>query len=323
MKEQSYYELLGVSADATDEEIKKAYRKAALKHHPDRNQSDKSAEEKFKKISEAYETLSDKTRRRQYDMDDPFDAFQSAYRDFEQNFRTKYRRESENDRYNVIETIKVTLEQVAMGANLNTLDIEINYERSIICPACNGKGISEKCLLCNSTGIVKEKICATPKIQPGDAKPGKRYSLRVNGKGNQNPKNGQFADLIVHFQYIPHPVFKVISTRRLLLTENIDLEAEVQVNIIEYMLERKLKIKSIYGNTLSVSMDDLNAIPENGIKIKGKGLPDWENKQKGDLYLKLKLIIPKASDLSSREKKLLELLLQCKNFKRTDETEKR
>lgn len=67
-KEEDYYKLLGISKNATDAEIKKAYRKMAIKYHPDKNQGDKAAEEKFKEISQAYEVLSDKNKRAQYDQ---------------------------------------------------------------------------------------------------------------------------------------------------------------------------------------------------------------------------------------------------------------
>ena len=63
-----YYELLGVSRNASQDEIKKAYKKMALKHHPDRNKGDKAAEEKFKKINAAYEALSDPEKRQLYDQ---------------------------------------------------------------------------------------------------------------------------------------------------------------------------------------------------------------------------------------------------------------
>ena len=67
MSEKDYYKTLGVEKKASEEEIKKAYRKLAMKYHPDRNKGDKKAEEKFKEISEAYAVLSDKEKRKQYD----------------------------------------------------------------------------------------------------------------------------------------------------------------------------------------------------------------------------------------------------------------
>ncbi|MBM4348164.1 MAG: hypothetical protein FJ107_08535, partial [Deltaproteobacteria bacterium] len=67
MANRDYYEILGVSKNASDEEIKRAYRKLAMKYHPDRNPNKKEAEERFKEINEAYAVLSDKEKRKQYD----------------------------------------------------------------------------------------------------------------------------------------------------------------------------------------------------------------------------------------------------------------
>ena len=68
MAKADYYNLLGVSRDASEQELKRAYKKLAMKYHPDRNQGDKSAEKKFKEVSEAYEVLSDQNKRQAYDQ---------------------------------------------------------------------------------------------------------------------------------------------------------------------------------------------------------------------------------------------------------------
>ena len=67
MEYKDYYKILGVSKSATQDEIKKAYRKLAVKYHPDKNEGDKASEEKFKEISEAYEVLGDPEKRKKYD----------------------------------------------------------------------------------------------------------------------------------------------------------------------------------------------------------------------------------------------------------------
>src|ERR1041384_3759898 len=82
-EKRDYYVVLGVAREASDDEIKKAYRQAALKHHPDRNPGDKAAEEKFKEASEAYSVLSDPEKRQAYDgIGDILSHFQDMFSDF-------------------------------------------------------------------------------------------------------------------------------------------------------------------------------------------------------------------------------------------------
>ena len=166
---KDYYEILGVSRDASADDLKKAYRKLAIKYHPDKNPGDKAAEEKFKEISEAYDVLSNPDKRQRYDQFgsadggagggfsggfNPEDIFNTVFgsedfSDFFGGFRGRggrQRKSGENLRLN----IKATLQEIASGA---TKKIKLNHY--IVCNSCNGTGGStSKCTNCNGNGIV-------------------------------------------------------------------------------------------------------------------------------------------------------------------------
>ncbi len=173
---KDYYKILGVSKDASEQDIKKAFRKLALEHHPDRNPNDASAEEKFKEISEAYQTLSDPQRRADYeqriatpnlgDMFNGFDPFGArAGRvpndlwDFFTNMGfSQYGRSARQQSLvgTPIEAyVSLTLEDVLHGC-----EKEIQISRKILCQVCKGKGAAPEidaianCDTCLGTGQV-------------------------------------------------------------------------------------------------------------------------------------------------------------------------
>ena len=185
---EDFYKVLGVEKNATQQEIKKAYRKLALKYHPDRNQGDKSAEEKFKRVSEAYEVLSNDEKRAKYDQfghaafeqggfgggqggfggfQDPFDIFRevfgggggggAAFYDFFGGGQGGYSRPDANapeDGSDIRIEIEVSLEEAATGAKKT-----IRYNRMETCPDCGGTGSRDgsarkTCPTCHGTGHV-------------------------------------------------------------------------------------------------------------------------------------------------------------------------
>ena len=157
---KDYYEILGVSKDATQDDIKKAYRKLAMKYHPDKNQGDKKSEEEFKKISEAYEILSDESKRSQYDHGgssfdfgfNPFSFFHNG--GMRQGGAPRPQRVSPDNRY----TIQLSLKEVITGAQKN-----VSYTRLISCEHCKGNGSvqgKEACRTCNGKGVTQMHVNA-------------------------------------------------------------------------------------------------------------------------------------------------------------------
>jgi molecular chaperone DnaJ len=181
MAKRDYYEILEIPKTASPEEIKKAYRKMALKHHPDKNPNDPSAEGKFKEAAEAYEILSDADKKARYDryghdgvkgmpgggagmsMDDIFshfgdifgDAFGGAFGDqFGFNTRGRTTRRRVNRGTNLRVKVKLTLEEIATG-----VEKKIKVSKYVPCDACNGTGAEKgasmnTCHTCHGRGQV-------------------------------------------------------------------------------------------------------------------------------------------------------------------------
>lgn len=178
MAKRDYYEVLGVSRDADAEEIKKAYRKLAIKHHPDKNPGDKAAEENFKELSEAYEALSDPQKRRAYDQyghaafdpraragragaggfHDPFEIFREVFGGsgiFDDFFGTARNDPSQPQRGNDLRyDLELAFEEAALGC-----EKEITVTKPDCCDACDGSGVEagskvKPCPTCHGRGQV-------------------------------------------------------------------------------------------------------------------------------------------------------------------------
>jgi molecular chaperone DnaJ len=185
MSKKDYYEVLGVSQDAQTDEIKKTYRKLAMKYHPDRNTGDKNAEDKFKEIGEAYSVLSDEQKRARYDRFghqgvqggnsgfggfsqggegfDPFDLFKSVFGGFGGGMgddifdRSSGRRRGPNRGNDLSLNVNLTLEEIAEGT---TKKLKIKYQAP--CSNCSGSGSKDghktTCSTCQGAGEVKRVV---------------------------------------------------------------------------------------------------------------------------------------------------------------------
>jgi molecular chaperone DnaJ len=173
MSKADYYEILGVGKSANEEEIKKAYRKLAIKYHPDKNPDNKQAEEKFKEAAEAYEVLSDSSKRQRYDqfghagvggqggyggggmnMDDIFSHFGDIFGGHFSGFGNSGgggRRTTRGTNLRV--KVTLTLQEIAEG-----VEKKIKVNKFVSCKTCDGSGAKggnyETCRTCNGRGVV-------------------------------------------------------------------------------------------------------------------------------------------------------------------------
>lgn len=297
-----YYRILGVEKSASTDDIKKAYRRLALKYHPDRNPSDKKgAEEKFKKISEAYAVLSDPEKRKQYDSFGS-DAFrqkfsqEDIFRGFDLNEilrdlgfgglggeftwfgggpgrRTTFRKQTGGpdifgDMFRDQQTYGYGEAPPRKGQDLE-YNMPISLEDS-------ASGAEKKITI--KKGQKQEEI----KVRiPAGISSGKK--LRVAGKGQQDPYGGPPGDLFLNIQVVPHHVFS---------RDGDDLTIERSIPYSKAVLGTTIDVPTLEGPVKRIKVP---AGTQNNTKIrmKGFGVKHMKGEGKGDLYVKIVVAVPK------------------------------
>ena len=304
---KDYYSVLGINKSASPEEIKKAFRKLAVKYHPDRNPDNKAAEERFKEISEAYEVLSDKDKRKKYDQFGRYwqqggKASQSPWGNKRtQNVNTNVNMGEVNfsDYGNFDEFISDLLnrpfgkktsgtsggfENFSRQSSIKNKDYDI--EKKINLTYAQGyRGVDTKLNL--GTETINVKI-------PAGAKNGTK--IRLKSKGKVNPVSKQRGDLYLKVQLTPHEFFK---------WEEDKLICEIPINPYEAVLGSEINVPTPEGN---VSMKIPGGIRHGqSLRLKGKG---WSSPkgQYGDLFVKIAIATPK--NISNEEKLYYEKIKQ-------------
>jgi curved DNA-binding protein len=293
---QDYYKLLGVEKGASQGEIKKAYRKLAMKYHPDHTKGDKAAEEKFKKISEAYAVLSDKEKRKEYDtfgaegfrqrfsQEDIFRGFDfgDVFREFgfgggrggmRFNFgggspfgshaRQQQARMKGSD---LVYELPLTLKEVANGTS-KTVSLQ-------------HQGYSEKVTVKIPKGLISGK------------------KLRLAGKGSPSPLGGPPGDLFIRAKVLNDPLYRA---------EKYDLHMNQELKLSEAVLGTHISVPTLDAKQLSLKIPP-GTKPGTKMRMSGHGLPHMKGNKKGDLYVKIQVKLPRQ--LTDEQKKLIEQLAE-------------
>ena len=301
MASRDYYEILGVGKNASDEEMKRAYRKLAMKYHPDRNPNKKEAEERFKEINEAYAVLSDKEKRKQYDnfgadgfrqrftQEDIFRGF-----DFDEIFsgvlggrgRREFKFGGGRGGFDFGDLFGGSFGNQDMG-RMPQKGEDILYELTISLEEAASGG--EKRISYRKDGKVEEVSVKIPKGIPAGKK------LRLAGKGMEGKKGGPQGDLYLQISIQEHPLF----TR-----EGDDLIVEKEVNFSEAVLGNSVEVHTLEG-TKKIKVPP-GTQSHTKMRLKGLGIPHFQKEGRGDEYVKVIVKIPKR--VSEKAKSLIQEL---------------
>ncbi len=262
-----YYETLGLKRGASADDIKKAYRSMAMKHHPDRGGDEK----KFKDISAAYEILSDPQKKQMYDMGvDPRNQNQGNGGFYQQGpFEFHFGTDNINDIFggfgfggfgsrpvrknkSINVNVQVTLEDVLKGKNI---DAEISI------PGGKKKMIN---------------ISIPPGIED-------LQQIRYEGMGDNSISGLRPGDLFVNVRVIPHPIFK---------READSLVVEKSISVWDALLGTEVNIETIDSKTLSIMIPP-GTQPDTIMSCRGEGLPNMRTRMRGNLLIRIKVEIPR------------------------------
>ena len=337
VKTRDYYEVLGVSRTASADEIKTAYRKLARKFHPDLNPGDKAAEERFKELQEAYDTLSDKENRELFDKygenwkavkqggGQPPPGWEGArtasgpatggfdfsgfdfggmgggagFDIFEEMFSgSAGGRARSGRRRDRGEDVEAQLELSLEEAHRGGRRT-LRMQATEICPTCKGSGREgdKPCQTCGGAGQVLKPKSIEVNI-PAGVRDGS--TVRLAGQGGAGMNGTQPGDLYLRIRLRSHPVFAVRGD---------DLEIELPIAPWEAVLGTKVEVPTIDGKVdLTIPA---GAQSGQRLRLRGQGL----NKRKGgrgDEYVRLKIVVPK--DIGTEERRLYEELKQVSKF---------
>lgn len=312
-----YYRVLGVARDASEKEVRAAFRRLARRYHPDVNPGDSSSEERFKEINTAYEVLSDGDARKQYDRYGDnwrdadrieemrrqggfggsgfgagggggmeFDLGELGRRGRGGSVFDMFRRATGRQRGADVEhTTRVTLEEAYRGT---TRTIEVR-EGSEVCRICGGEGTlaGATCHACRGSGSAAPVRRIEVSIPPGIAS---GIRIRVAGKGAPGASGGAAGDLFLKVEVQPHSRFELRGD---------DLHIEIEVPVADAALGAEVQVPTLKGRNLALTVP---AGTQGGrvFRLAGQGMPRQRGGY-GDLHARVRLTLPHELTDEQRE----------------------
>lgn len=301
MKYKDYYKTMGVDRKASQEEIKKAYRKLARKYHPDVSK-EPGAEEKFKEVNEAYETLGDKDKRAAYDQ---LGSFQAG-----QDFRPPpgWERHFEADMFANEGLDLADLFASFVGGKgrgrggklpIPGRDFEVDAQISLE-QAYAGTELDLKLNIpeADATGFVRKASKALKVRIPKGAADGQR--LRLSGRGGKGVNGGRDGDLYLNIRLRPHPLFRV---------DGYDLYLDLPLAPWEAALGAAVQVPTLGGDVRLKVPPGTSSGQQ--MRIAGRGLPRPQGGE-GDLFIAAQIAVP--AQISERERGLYQALAEGSDF---------
>ncbi len=335
-----YYELLEVSRDVSGDELKKSYRRLAVKYHPDKNPGDKAAEDKFKQIGEAYEVLSDEQKRAAYDryghaafqggaargpggFHDPMDVFRDMFRGsgFEEFFGGGGGQQGGSDlRYD----LEITLEEAAAG-----VEKEIKYRHSAACDTCGGSGAEpgskrQTCSMCGGAGQVVaargffsvRQVCprchgrGAVTINPckkcdGEGRVMETSKLKVRipagvDSGQKLRSNGGGEAGPQGGAAGDLYIFLHVKEHDLFQRDGDDLHCTIPIKFTLASLGGQLDVPTLTGKA---QLKIPGGTPSGTqLRLRGRGMPSLRGGEHGDQYVRVEIEVPKKLTAEQRQK---------------------
>jgi len=305
--------VLGVGRETSPADIKKSYRKLALKHHPDKNKGDKASEDKFKEISEAYAVLSDPEKKDQYDrfgstqfrqqysqedifrnfdFGDIFSQFDFGSRGSSASFRSGAGGNGGSSPFSSFFSQDQSTGCGGGGCRPSpTKGQDMTYQISVtLDEVLNG---AERTITLRRNGQSHNVSVKIPKgIEEGK-------KLRLQGKGGDSPNGGPAGDLYLKVE---------IGLDAKFSRETDDLVVEKLISFSEACLGTKVEVETLEGKKFMVKVAP-GTVHDSRLRIKGYGLPAGPMGNRGNLYVKLGVKVPKT--LTGEQKKIIEQLKEC------------